>query len=285
MLRERLSEAGAVPFRTERETATGPKIVIPEDIDSLFQQTVDGALKELQAVHPDRRHMVTASLNVGDPYERGSSQLQKWLATTQELHEEETLMAVDFVLIGGTPTYIEPVYYMLPEILEGKSPWGFENNILRRYHPDYVVVELDVAGNEVPIGVRGYADLRFYIERGEEPVTLFSTLAMVMSRLSLLGLLLLIVTPPVWVYMDARRRRLPAALWGLFALPTSVLGALVYSLVTRDVGPVCPECGERISTRFVVCPYCQTELKGTCPTCGQTVGLSWNYCPSCSTEL
>ena len=47
--------------------------------------------------------------------------------------------------------------------------------------------------------------------------------------------------------------------------------------------PVCPGCGRRTQTTWMVCPNCHTKLKKPCHQCGKLMELPWNLCPYCST--
>lgn len=282
-LRKALEGESAIALQTERISAAGPVLILSNSIDSLFQVTVDNAVRDMDEAFPAGKHVVTATIRIGEPSVQ-SEEILKWSATTPGVPNRvvENPRGQGFSYSGGAT--IEPLHLWTPASLSGDY-YGKEVGTIQQFYSDHVINSYDVAGNVIPIGVKGFASLGFYSERDEEPRTFYALLSLLAQRLSQLGLLLLIITPPVWVYLDARSKRLPAVLWGMFALITSFLGALIYSLVTREAGPLCPECGERISARFVVCPYCQTELKGTCPTCGQTIGSNWHYCPSCSTEL
>jgi hypothetical protein len=287
-LEKSLGEVGPFELRIKREAAIGPEIEMPEKLAQLATETARNAEEDLRSAFPDQLHAVQVRFRTGgDPANVGTTQVNMWTKADPSLPEEAGTDPRQFRLWGGSVSD-EPieVHFLVPRYIseqeEGEtiSPYTVE-----RYYTGNILKQLDVAGNEVMVGIRGYLSMRFLSNESVGIVTAFSVLSTVLLRLGQLGLVLLLVTPPVWVYLDARTRRLPAVLWLLFAIPTSVLGALVYSIANREAGPACPECGEKVSTRFVVCPYCQTELKGTCPNCGQTVGLKFSYCPSCATEL
>ncbi|MBV9074478.1 MAG: Flp pilus assembly complex ATPase component TadA [Acidobacteria bacterium] len=50
---------------------------------------------------------------------------------------------------------------------------------------------------------------------------------------------------------------------------------------TADLGGKCPKCSEAVSSSFVRCPYCCTELKRTCSSCRQELAMEWSLCPYC----
>ncbi len=295
ILRSGLNGIGMISIRIGEVTATGPEFIFPGSVDSLFQKSAEDIYKDLQELFPGRRHFIMARFYAGAADFR--EPLAQWIVASPGLTWDSLYNDDKFNVRGGYKVRIEPIRLLTPEattadVLSGQwrgGVTGRDVTIIRTYFPESKLstTYLDVAGNEYEsvIGILSSASLQFFTDELEVARSFFFTISAILQRLSQLGLLMLIITPPVWVYLDARNRRLTAPLWGLFALLTSVLGALIYTLVTREAGPSCPECGEKVSARFVVCPYCQTELKGTCSTCGQTVGLNWNYCPSCSTEL
>jgi predicted RNA-binding Zn-ribbon protein involved in translation (DUF1610 family) len=47
--------------------------------------------------------------------------------------------------------------------------------------------------------------------------------------------------------------------------------------------PVCPGCGRRIQSIWMLCPSCHTKLKKPCHQCRKLMELSWNICPYCGT--
>lgn len=102
------------------------------------------------------------------------------------------------------------------------------------------------------------------------------------------GLVLLsLVLIGVFVWKDARTRGMNAAGWTLCAVFLPLFCGLALYLIARTGRSAmrCPNCRERISTEFAVCPYCGKELKLRCPSCKRTVESGWKLCPSCGTEL
>ncbi len=99
----------------------------------------------------------------------------------------------------------------------------------------------------------------------------------------------------VWVYRDAEARDMNGFLWGLLVFVGNVIGLVVYLIIRREQelsqaragGPVasCPNCGKAVEKNFVVCPYCQTQLKKACPSCGEKVQEEWVVCPYCKSDL
>jgi hypothetical protein len=276
ILEGELKEMGPLPFNMAREAAVIPNVAVPQDLADLCQRTAESALSELEQVFPGRPQGVQLKLTFRPTRVAGT-----WTALSEGVPAEAARDPSQYRLFGGSFGHERELVFQAGAETSDFAYTALSNFFLR----EDVLMKPDVAGNTWASGVRGYLDMEFWSKDEGPVVTGWMTLATVLDRLGVLGLVLLVLTPPLWVFVDARRRRLPAALWGLFALPTSVLGALIYALVNRDVGATCPECGERISPRFVVCPYCQSQLKGTCPHCGQTVASNWNYCPSCSKEL
>ena|GEM_PF-1918335 len=286
-LKTNLLSLGELGLRTVEETATGPRFDVPDELETMMTKAVEETADELRSTFVGLTFIVKANIRpLGEPAGMTIQPLPIFMHAQEsgDLPPEAVDSPSQFGLRLDSGRSQLELHFGPSKELDRQGQFR-ERYIFGKYFPETPIKYLDVAGNEMAGGLIGRTAFYIYSRREYVSPALYNTLAVLLTRLGQFGILLLLIAPPVWVYLDARRKRLPAGLWGLFALITSILGMLVYTLVTREAGPVCPECGERVSARFVVCPYCQTELKGTCPTCGQTVGLNWNYCPSCSTEL
>jgi RNA polymerase subunit RPABC4/transcription elongation factor Spt4 len=58
-----------------------------------------------------------------------------------------------------------------------------------------------------------------------------------------------------------------------------------YLLQDLDDLPLCPGCQRTVDPEFVLCPHCQTALRGPCPACSRLMDLRWNICPYCSVPV
>ncbi len=92
-----------------------------------------------------------------------------------------------------------------------------------------------------------------------------------------------------YVYQDAKRRGMNAALWMLICIVFFpgylVLGFIIYLLVREPLPYPCPRCGASVSPRANFCQNCRCDLRPTCPTCKREISETDRYCPSCGTEL
>ena len=91
-----------------------------------------------------------------------------------------------------------------------------------------------------------------------------------------------------YVYRDARRRGMNAALWVflvLVMLPAYLAVGFVLYFTAREPLPYhCPKCGLLVSARFNFCPGCKCELHRTCGNCRREVGDVDRYCPHCGND-
>ena len=62
----------------------------------------------------------------------------------------------------------------------------------------------------------------------------------------------------VYVYRDAKRRNMNAALWTLIAmLAPSLIGFIIYLLVRGNYSNLrCPQCGATVTEQYAACPRC-----------------------------
>lgn len=92
----------------------------------------------------------------------------------------------------------------------------------------------------------------------------------------------------VYVYNDAKRRKMNSVMWTLISvLAPGFIGLIIYLIVRADRSLLnCPKCGKNINESFAVCPGCGFSLwNRQCPTCGRTIERSWNVCPSCANSI
>lgn len=107
----------------------------------------------------------------------------------------------------------------------------------------------------------------------------------------MIPIIILLLTIPVivgvYVYRDAKRRGMNAALWTLVAvLAPSLIGFIIYLLVRGSYSDLrCPRCDTRVNDTFVVCPKCGAKLRPGCPNCGTAVESDWKVCPKCAQPL
>lgn len=58
-----------------------------------------------------------------------------------------------------------------------------------------------------------------------------------------------------------------------------------YLLQDLDDLPLCPGCQRSVDAEFVLCPHCQTHLRGPCPSCTRLIDVRWSVCPYCATPV
>jgi hypothetical protein len=99
-------------------------------------------------------------------------------------------------------------------------------------------------------------------------------------------LLLYWILAPVWVFLDARRRKTQPLPWALLVLLTNIVGLIVYWIVQSQSGkassgPACPACGKPVQTNHLYCPWCSEALVKCCKGCGKPLEKEWVSCPWC----
>lgn len=109
----------------------------------------------------------------------------------------------------------------------------------------------------------------------------------VASIVTFVYLAILIVVPilvGVYVFRDASRRGMNAALWTLIAVLVPILvGFIIYLLVRGNYPDLkCPQCGTPVRESYVSCPQCGARLKASCPSCSAPVEPDWKVCPRCA---
>ena len=95
------------------------------------------------------------------------------------------------------------------------------------------------------------------------------------------------VTVGIYVYRDANRRKMNAALWTLISvLAPGFIGLIIYLIIRSNYSAQqCPQCGANVSENFSVCPSCGYSLKNKCPNCAMPLEPYWNICPNCANPI
>ena len=91
----------------------------------------------------------------------------------------------------------------------------------------------------------------------------------------------------VYVYRDAKSRRMSAVAWTLIAVFAPALVGFIIYLLVRGGHPdlECPRCGARVTQRYAACPQCGTKLRPACSSCSAPVERDWRVCPHCAAPL
>lgn len=88
----------------------------------------------------------------------------------------------------------------------------------------------------------------------------------------------------LWVYKDANRRKLNAALWGLLILITNLVGLFVY-IVNKQNNQTCYKCGTLQNRTNIFCYNCGTKINDSCKSCGAIINKREHYCSRCGSEI
>jgi transposase len=88
----------------------------------------------------------------------------------------------------------------------------------------------------------------------------------------------------LWVYKDANRRKLNAALWGLLILVANLVGMFVY-MVYKQNNQTCYKCGALQSKSNIFCSNCGNKMNESCNNCGAIVNKREHYCSRCGNEI
>ncbi len=106
----------------------------------------------------------------------------------------------------------------------------------------------------------------------------------------IVAFLLVIIIPAaigIYVYNDAKKRKMNAVLWALISiLAPGFIGLIVYLVVRNEHSTsVCPVCSTPVAEHFTVCPSCGYALKQCCPSCKNPISHEWNICPNCANPI
>lgn len=88
----------------------------------------------------------------------------------------------------------------------------------------------------------------------------------------------------LWVYKDAGRKKLNAALWGLLIIITNLVGLVVY-LIYKQNNLTCYKCGALQSKFNSFCSHCGTEINIVCHQCKARINKGDCYCSRCGGKV
>jgi hypothetical protein len=113
----------------------------------------------------------------------------------------------------------------------------------------------------------------------------------------------------IWTFRDIRARSrdiLAQILATLLVLVLPIIGLVIYLMLRPretlaeayersleqeallqaiEEPEVCPGCGQRVKSDYLLCPSCHTKLKRACPHCGHPLHLRWALCPYCGASI
>ncbi len=93
------------------------------------------------------------------------------------------------------------------------------------------------------------------------------------------------IASAAWVYVDAARRKMPAAFWTALQPFTVPVGLIAYLVCRERASRRCPSCGRVVSGSDRFCIECGKGLAAFCCGCGRSVRKEFRVCPYCGTRL
>lgn len=112
-------------------------------------------------------------------------------------------------------------------------------------------------------------------------------MSLFITFLPLIILLMVPVLIGVYVFCDAKHRKMNAVGWTLIAvIAPAFVGFIIYLVVRNDYSDLeCPVCHMQVKKEYTVCPGCGVKLSRNCPGCGMRVEPLWKVCPKCASKL
>lgn len=203
----------------------------------------------------------------------------------------------DMIIVGDVRTPLEDVRYML-DVYDGKNAEAnisincirYKDGSVNPYYDDYYGMATPTsAPSESDISDKSQYLLWFReaamdadIEKALGP----SYYRFYNYAMNIGGVLLALywLLAPVYVFLDARRRRAQPLPWALLVLLTNLVGLAVYWIYQAQnakASPACPACGRAVNKGHAYCPWCASPLTKECEGCGKPVEREWKACPWC----
>lgn len=95
--------------------------------------------------------------------------------------------------------------------------------------------------------------------------------------------ILIIVCGAIFVYKDAKKRRMNQVLWTIVAIfGPFLMGVIIYLICRKPLVDLqCPKCGEFVNGTEKACHKCGEMLLTKCPECEFPIQIGWKNCPKC----
>lgn len=99
--------------------------------------------------------------------------------------------------------------------------------------------------------------------------------------------LLIIVCGAIFVYRDAKKRKMNQVLWTIVSIFGPFLMGVIIYLVCRKplVDLLCSKCGASVNSTEKTCIKCGESLLTKCPECEFPIQTGWKNCPKCGNDL
>lgn len=88
----------------------------------------------------------------------------------------------------------------------------------------------------------------------------------------------------LWIYVNAKKSKLNAPLWGIAILLTNLAGVLVYFIFKQN-SRTCFKCGAVQSNANIYCIECGVKMTETCEQCNLPLTPNARYCGRCGKEV
>ena len=127
-------------------------------------------------------------------------------------------------------------------------------------------------------------DRKIYFISSVQPVPRGEFYLKVAAALAVLFFMIYWVLLALWVYAQALKARMDAAVWGIATLFTNLAGWLVF-LLYRQSRQTCYRCGAVQNRDNAYCTCCGAKLGKICPCCHISGSKDDRYCRNCGSAL
>ena len=125
---------------------------------------------------------------------------------------------------------------------------------------------------------------KIYFISDIQPVANGELYVKAVAALSMLFFMLYWVLIALWIYTNAHKSNLNAAVWGILALFTNLAGLLVY-LIYKQGNQTCYKCHTVQSKTNIYCTICGAKIGSTCDNCHSVINDKDSYCKTCGNEI
>ncbi len=167
-----------------------------------------------------------------------------------------------------------------------KAILGEETKVRRDYEDDFFY-ESDYSAKKVyflSYAVDKASGNKIYFISDIQPVANGEFYLKAAAALAVLFFMLYWVLLALWVYANALKSRLNAAMWGILVLFANLAGLFIY-LAYRQNRQTCFKCGTVQNRTNLYCTFCGAKLGTQCDRCHTAADDDDNYCKNCGSAI
>ena len=112
-----------------------------------------------------------------------------------------------------------------------------------------------------------------------------SALFWIIIVLIIIGSVILQIYICIWVYRDAKKRNMDAAIWLLVVLVAGLIGLIIYLIIRSPIGSEKSEQPLEVKPTHIETTIPKERTTKYCPMCGEKIPIDAQFCSYCGNKI